>query len=205
MIKAVIFDLGRVIVPFDFQRGYATLEPLCGIPAAEIPKRIAATGLVPLFESGGIAPRDFVRELSSRLEIEIGYEHFCEIWSSIFLPYTLIPEEMLRGIARNYRLVLLSNTNPIHFEMIRENYPLLRHFHAYVLSHEVGAMKPLPLIYQRAVEAAECLPEECFFTDDMPEYVAGARAHGIDAVRFESAEQVGRELDLRGVRWHLNT
>jgi len=200
-IKAVIFDLGRVIVPFDFSRGYAKLEALCGIPAAEIPGRIGPTGLVQLLESGGIEPRDFVRELSKHLNLDTSYESFCEIWSSIFLPYTLIPESMLIGIARNYRLVLLSNTNVIHFEMVRENYPLLRHFHSYILSHEVGAMKPLPLIYRRAVEAAGCLPEECFFTDDMPAFVEGARAQGIDAVQFESAAQIEAELRKRGVNW----
>src|ERR1700733_773968 len=173
-IRAVIFDLGRVIVPFDFSRGYMRLEPLCGIPAAEIPGRIAPTDLVQRFESGGIEPRDFVRELSKHLNFETSYENFCEIWSSIFLPDTLIPEAMLRGLAQHYRLWLLSNTNPIHFEMIRETYPLLRHFHSYVLSYEVGAMKPLPLIYQRAIAEAGCRAEECFFTDDIPEYVAAA-------------------------------
>jgi FMN phosphatase YigB (HAD superfamily) len=200
-IKAVIFDLGRVIVPFDFNRGYVRLAPLCGIPAADIPGRIAPTGLVERFESGKIEPRDFVRELSTHLNLNTSYESFCEIWSSIFLPHTLIPEAMIEGIARNYRLVLLSNTNAIHFEMLRENYPLLRHFHALVLSYRVGAMKPLPLIYRRAIEAAGCLPEECFFTDDMPAYVEGARAQSIDAVRFESAEQIESELRKRGVIW----
>jgi glucose-1-phosphatase len=200
-IKAVIFDLGRVIVPFDFERGYTKLAPLCGIPAADIPGRIAPTGLVQLFESGGIEPRDFVRELSKHLNLDISYELFCEIWSSIFLPETLIPESMLIGIARRHRLVLLSNTNAIHFEMVRENYPLMRHFHAYVLSHEVRAMKPHPLIYRRAIEAAGCFPEECFFTDDIADYVEGARGQGIDAVKFESAEQIEAELRNRGVEW----
>jgi len=79
--------------------------------------------------------------------------------------------------------------------------PLLRHFHAYVLSHEVRAMKPAPLIYQRAIEEAGCLPEECFFTDDIPAYVEGARAQGIDAVKFESAAQIEAELRKRGVEW----
>ena len=200
-IKAVIFDLGRVIVPFDFNRGYTRLAPLCGIPAAEIPGRIALTGLVERFESGGIESHDFVRELSKHLNLDTSYENFCEIWSSIFLPDTLISESMIEGIGRNYRLVLLSNTNAIHFEMLRENYPVLRHFDSLVLSYEVGAMKPLPLIYQRAIEAAGCLPEECFFTDDMPAYVEGARAQGIDAVQFESAAQIEVELRKRGVKW----
>jgi glucose-1-phosphatase len=200
-IKAVIFDLGRVIVPFDFSRGYVRMEALCGIPAAEIPGRIARTGLVTRFESGGIEPRDFVRELSTHLNLDIGYESFCEIWNSIFERNTLIPETMLQGIARKYRLVLLSNTNAIHFEMVRENYPLLRHFHSLIVSYEVGAMKPSPLIYQRAIEAAGCLPEECFFTDDIPAYVEAARALGIDAVQFESAAQIEAELRKRGVEW----
>ncbi len=200
-IKTVIFDLGRVIVPFDFRRGYERIAPLCGLPAEEIPKRIGPSGLVHLFESGAIAPHDFVRRFSALLNLETSYETFCEIWSSIFLPETLIPESMVAGIARRYRTVLLSNTNPIHYAMLLENYPLLRHFHACVLSYEVGAMKPLPAMYQRAIEVAQCLPGECFFTDDMPAFVEAARVHGIDAVQFESAAQIEAELHKRGVTW----
>lgn len=199
MIKAIIFDLGKVIVPFDFQRGYTQLESLCGIPAAEIPARIRPTGLVQRFESGAVEPRDFFAQLSGHLNLETTYDHFCEIWSSIFLPETLIPECMMAELAGKKPLILLSNTNAIHFEMIRENYPILRHFRHLVLSYRVGAMKPAPLIYQKAIEAAGCRPEECFFTDDIEEYVAGAKAQGMDAVRFQSAAQIRGELRARGV------
>jgi HAD superfamily hydrolase (TIGR01509 family) len=197
--KAIIFDLGRVIVPFDFQRGYARLEPLCGIPAAEIQARIRATGLVQRFESGEIEPRNFIHQYSEQLGMTIGYEDFQEIWMSIFLPETLIPEPMLEEIARTHRLVLLSNTNRLHFEGILANYPLLRHFHQFVLSYEVGAMKPAPLIYQKAIQAAGCAPGECFFTDDIEEYVEAAKKMGIDAVQFQSAAQTRDELRRRDV------
>jgi putative hydrolase of the HAD superfamily len=196
--KAIIFDLGRVIIPFDFRRGYALLEPLCGIPAADIPARIRPTGLVQRFESGEIEPKDFVRRLSEELGMTIGYEEFQAIWMSIFLPETLIPEEMLVEIAATHRLVLLSNTNQIHFEGILANYPLLRHFHQFVLSYEVRAMKPSPIIYRKAIEAAECAPGECFFTDDIEEYVEAAKEMGIDAVQFQSAAQIREELRRRG-------
>jgi FMN phosphatase YigB (HAD superfamily) len=201
MIKAVIFDLGRVLIPFDFRRGYARLEALSGIPAAEIPARLAGSPLVADFESGKIAPRDFVDRFCSHLNVEIPYREFCDIWSSIFLPDPLIPEAMLQGIARNHRLVLLSNTNAIHFEMLVETYPLLRHFHSYVLSYKVGAMKPLPLIYERAIEEAECQPGECFFADDIEANVEAARALGMDAVQFHSAAQIEFELRKRGIKW----
>jgi putative hydrolase of the HAD superfamily len=199
LIKAVIFDLGRVIVPFDLGRGYSRIAALTGLAQAEIPERIRPTGLVERLESGSIEPREFVRQISEVLGLQCSYEEFCEIWSSIFLPATLIPEEMLVKIAARFRLVLLSNTNAIHFDMIRVNYPHLRHFHALVLSHEVGAMKPSPRIYEEAVAAAGCRPEECFFTDDIAEYVEGARRYGIDAVQFESVAQIERELHKRNV------
>ena len=53
------------------------------------------------------------------LDLRITYEQFCEIWSSIFLPEILVPESLLAGIAERYRLLVLSNTNAIHFDMVR--------------------------------------------------------------------------------------
>ena len=104
------------------------------------------------------------------------------------------------GLAGQIRV--LSNTNALHFEMLRESYGhLLRHFDDLVLSYEVRAMKPQPEIYQAAVECAGCLPEECFYTDDIAAYVAAARAMGIDGVQFHSCEQIEGELRARGIKW----
>jgi putative hydrolase of the HAD superfamily len=200
MYKAVIFDLGKVLIHFDFRRGYRMLEGHCPYPAAEIPRRIAPTDLVRRFETGLIEPRDFVAQLSEILDLRVDYEQFCDIWSSIFTD-TLVPERMLEGLAARYRLLLLSNTNAIHFEMIRKQYPLLRHFHDLVLSYEVKAMKPQPEIYRAAVERAGCRAEECFYTDDIAEYAEAARRIGIDAVQFRSAEELERELEARGIEW----
>jgi FMN phosphatase YigB (HAD superfamily) len=200
MYKAIIFDLGKVLVHFDFKRGYRALESLCPYPAADIPKRLASTGLVEQFETGLVEPRDFVRQLCEILELQVDYERFCDIWCCIFTE-TLVPESMLEGLAARYRLLLLSNTNAIHFAKVRDRYPLLRHFHDLVLSYEVNAMKPQPRIYEAVLRKAGCRPEECFYTDDIAEYVEGARRMGIDAVQFESAEQISSEMKTRGISW----
>jgi len=203
MIKAVIFDLGKVIVPFDFSRAYRAMAELCPYSPEDIPKRIGSvpTDLLRRFESGQIEPEHFVEQLCGILDLRVGYPRFCELFSSIFLADTLIPESMLEGLRRRYRLLLLSNTNAIHFPMIRQNYPLLRHFDDFILSYEVGAMKPSPRIYEEAVARARCAAGECFFTDDIAEYVAGAREAGLDAVQFQSAAQIQSELSKRGVTW----
>jgi FMN phosphatase YigB (HAD superfamily) len=198
--KAIIFDLGKVLIHFDFKRGYQALEGLCPYTVAEMRQRITATDLVERFETGLVEPEDFVKQFSGILGLQLDYDHFCRIWSSIFMD-TLIPDSMLEGLAARYKLVLLSNTNAIHFEMVREAYPLLRHFHEVVLSYEVKAMKPAPRILHEAVARAGCRPEECFYTDDIAAFIEGARREGIDAVQFESAEQIQRELRARGIVW----
>jgi len=198
--KAIIFDLGNVLVQFDFERWRQALADFCPYAAAEIRRRIAATDLVERFETGLIEPPEFVAQLSGILALDMDYADFCKLWSSIFTD-PLVPEAMLEGLAARYRLVLLSNTNAIHFEMIRENYPLLRHFHERILSYEVRAMKPRREIFQATLERCGCLPGQCFYTDDIAAYVEAARRLGIDAVQFESLAQLERELMARGIRW----
>jgi putative hydrolase of the HAD superfamily len=199
--KTVIFDLGKVIVPFDFQRGYEAMRLHCGLSPADIQSRIRETGLVGPFESGQVDASDFVEQLTRALGMNMPYDDFCQMWNVVFLPETLVKEEMVEGLKKRYRLVLLSNTNSIHFEMIRDRYPILRHFDEYVLSYRVGALKPSRRIYEAAVEKAQCEPHECFFTDDIPEYVEGARRAGIDAVQFQSAAQLEDEFRKRGIQW----
>ena len=201
MIKTVIFDLGKVIIPFDFMRGYQGLGGICGLSVPEIRSRIGSTDLVQRFECGLVEPADFVSQLSALLELRIEYNEFCRIWSSIFLPDPLIPESLLAGLSRRYKLMLLSNTNAIHFDMLEKTYPLLRHFHEKILSHEVRAMKPSPAIYREAIARAGCPAEEIFFTDDIADYVEAAKREGIDAVQFQSSEQIERELRARGIMW----
>ena len=201
MHKAILLDLGRVLIDFDFRRGYRALEGLCPYTAEEIPRRLAGTGLVGRFETGLVEPRDFVDQMCRILELKVDYDQFRGIWSSIFTDI-LIPESMLAGLGRRYRLVLVSNTNALHFEMIRETYGhLLRHFDDLVLSYEVHAMKPQPEIFQAAVERAGCRPQECFYTDDIAAYIEAARRMGIDAVAFESRMQLEGEMRRRGIEW----
>ena len=201
MIRAVILDLGNVIVPVDFSRCHAALSKVCPYPPQEVPHRIRSAGLVESFEAGRISPQKFLEEVSRVLEMKLSEAQFWELWNSIFLPETLIPEELLESLRRRQRLLLLSNTNAVHFAMARERYPLLGRFDDYVLSYEVGAVKPSPLIYREAVARSGCRAEECFFVDDIPAYVQAARQEGLDATQFFSLEQLQKELQARGISW----
>jgi len=104
MYRAVIFDLGRVLVDFDFRRGFQALEPLCPYSAEEIPERLRTTRLVEEFETGLIEPHDFVAQLAKLLDFDIAYDRFCAIWNSIFAE-TLVPDSLLESLAARYRLL----------------------------------------------------------------------------------------------------
>ncbi|MGO9896815.1 MAG: HAD family hydrolase [Bryobacteraceae bacterium] len=198
MYRAIIFDLGKVLIDFDFARGYQALEGRCPYSTAEIRRRLASTDLVERFETGLVEPHDFVSQLGNLLSLNIGYTEFCGIWSSIFGP-ALIPQPMLADLSERYRLVLLSNTNAIHYQALCQRYPLLDYFQHRVLSFEVNAMKPAAKIFQCAIEAAGCPPQQCFYTDDIAAYTEAARNLGIDAVTFESSIQLERQLLLRNI------
>src|SRR5204863_9946191 len=102
------FGFVKVFIHFDFQLGDRSLACYCPYPAAEIPKRLAGTGLVERFETGLVGPRDFVEQVSRILDLDVDYDCFCGIWSSIFTEL-LLPESLLEGLAAGYRLLLLSN------------------------------------------------------------------------------------------------
>ena len=98
---------------------------------------------------------------------------------------------------QGYRLVLLSNTNAAHFDFLTPRLPILDLFDEKILSFEVGVLKPHPKIYSAAIAAAKCPPQNCFYIDDIPEYVVAARTHGIDAEVFTDVPSLQAHLKKR--------
>lgn len=198
-VKALLFDLGRVLIPFEFNRAYRAMESLTGMQTQEIRQSLAATNLFRVFESGLMQPEEFAAAVMGVLGFRCDLPEFSRIWNSIFLPETLIPEAAIQELASRYRLIIVSNTNQLHFEMLERAYPIFRHFHGFVLSYQVQAMKPDPAFYAAALRMAECEAHECVFIDDLPENVAGAQRAGFDGIIFESFPQLLEEFKQRGL------
>jgi putative hydrolase of the HAD superfamily len=199
MIKALIFDLGRVLLNVDYDAGYARMAAFCGLSRDEIERRLRASGLSYAFESGLIPPREFARQVCELIGAAVSFEDFREIWYAVVDQGAIIPEEFIASLHRDYRLVLLSNTNELHFEMLKQRCPILSHFDACTLSYELGVQKPAEAIYRDAVAKAGCEPRECFYTDDIQEYVEAARQIGIQAAPFRGLEQLKTDLRAAGV------
>jgi HAD superfamily hydrolase (TIGR01509 family) len=199
MLKTIIFDLGNVIVPLDFPAGYAAWSAATGHAAEEIERRMQSVDLYRAYEAGEVSTPEFHAAMEELMGVRFDEPALMNLWSSIFAEPTLVDAELLIRLKQRYRLVLLSNTNDLHFRFIRRNYPIVELFDSYVLSYEVGVMKPETRIYQAAVEAARCEAGECFFTDDLAANIEAARAAGLDAEVFVDEETLRGHLGARGV------
>ena len=199
MIRSLLFDLGDVLVGLDFERAYRAFAKRSEHPPETIPHLIGATDLARPYELGEITSQQFHERFCKALAIDCDYEEFRRIWEDMFLPEPLVPEPVLEALSDKYRLVLVSNTNEIHFQSIRRRFPLLRHFDDFVLSYQVQSLKPSEKIYQEAIRVSGCTAEECFFADDKAENVQAAKRAGIDAVQFAGRGSLERHLRQRGV------
>lgn len=199
VIRTVLFDMGNVLVHFCHGRMCEQIGALCGRTGPQTREMLIESGLLWEFERGRITEEAFCRQLEHVTGTQLDIDEVRHAGSDIFTvnePIVPILDALKQG---GYRLVLLSNTSISHFNFVSQNYDVLSRFDDYVTSYEVGAVKPEPAIYEAAKHAIGCAPQECFYTDDIPQYVETAREHGFEAEVFVGAEELIGHLRDRGV------
>lgn len=201
MIKALLFDLGNVLVGLDFDRAYRAAAELGPYSVDEIRARLREANIADSYESGQMSSEAFHQRCVDLLELDLSFEQFAELWGDMFIKKPLLDDHFLEALGRRHRMVVVSNTNELHMRFIHRQYDVLRHFDDFVLSHEVGAMKPDHRFYQQALETAKARPEQCVFIDDKPENILGAETMGIRGIRFEEPGQLVAALKSIGVNW----
>jgi putative hydrolase of the HAD superfamily len=199
MLRTLLLDLGNVLVPFSHERMCRQIADLAGLEPAAVHAAIFDSGLLPPLERGQIDPPEFQRRLEGHLGLRLETEALHRAASDIFA--TDLPMRPLLDQLRHqgYRLVVLSNTSVLHYDWVRSHCDIFAPFHALVLSFQVGAVKPEPRIFERALQEIHCDPDECFYTDDIPPYVEAGRRHGLQAEVFTDVANFRRHLRERGV------
>ncbi len=195
--SAIVFDLGNVLIPFDYNiliQRINKIKPELGNKFIEYYR--SNYSIHRDFERGFISEDEFVDKLLDVLEYRIDANTFCNYYADIFK----VNEEVasLLPILKNKcKLFLLSNTDSIHQKYGWQKYDFLKHFDKLILSHEIGAVKPEEKIY-RAVEEASGYPsEEHIFIDDVDEYVEAAKKLGWDGIHFKNYNFLLSELRIR--------
>lgn len=203
-IEYIYFDLGNVILEFDHSIGLNKIAAATNQSPEKIDSIIFGSGLEDEFETGLIDANEFHSKFCLSVGREIDQAHFLNACSDIFTLNAAIMPLIGQLTAVGFQQGILSNTCSAHWKHVFAKYPFLRQsFQNYVLSYESKSMKPDAKIYQDAITASGFAPEQIFFMDDRQENIDGAIAAGMDAVQFQSANQIVAELRHRGLRFNL--
>lgn len=190
-IRAVCFDLGKVLLHFDWGIMFERIARQSPLAPGELRRRFEQHGSIPEYETGRITTEQFLagfRELFEFTGTTLALNtYFCEIFTpieeNIALAQSLVP---------HYPVGILSNTSESHIAYAEATYPFLRQIPVRIYSYAVGLMKPDRAIYEKArTRLGGFPPEENLYIDDVEANVAGAIAAGWQAI------QVPPGTDLR--------
>ena len=171
-ITTLIFDFGGVLMDLDKERCIQNFKDL-GFPDVErYLGEFLQAGIFLDMEKGILDAPAFRSEIRKKVSCELSDEQIDEAWNSFLVGMPTEKLDMLLELKKKFKLLLLSNTNPIHMAYSQEIFmqhggkPMSGYFHKRYLSYEMGLAKPDAAIFQKMVEDADLIPSECLFLDD---------------------------------------
>ncbi len=179
MIKTIIFDFGDVFINLDKS---ATIREFSKL--GEIKFTLDIQEINNLYEVGKISTSAFTKKYQELLPGTSAKE-IIKAWNSILLDFPKHRLEFLQKLAseQEYKLILLSNTNELHINWIKENISFFKTFKscfdAFYLSHEIHLRKPKADIFEYVLQQHKIRPTETLFIDDTKENTVAASKLGI--------------------------
>ena len=188
-VKAVIFDLGKVLVDFDYGIAARTLAAKSSASAEQVRAIIDQTPLLFRYESTQMTTREFFEEVRRRIGYRGNFDEFAASFGDIFTETPAMTALHAEIRARGLPTFILSNTNEIAVGHIRRNFPFFANFKDYVFSFEHGVLKPEDRIYEITEQRTGCRGGEILFLDDKPENVDAALQRGWRTICHHNAEE----------------
>lgn len=189
MIKTIIFDFGDVFLNLDKP---ATARELDKLEISHFSEEMLKQNK--LYEKGLISSEEFVSGYCESFP-KLTSEAFTSSWNAILVDFPQHRLEFLKKLKKegDYQLILLSNTNHIHIDWVKQNIPFFGEFKncfdAFYLSQEINLRKPDAEIYQYVLEKHDLKPEETLFIDDTAENTDAAAQLGIHTWNIDPAKE----------------
>ena len=197
-IKAVFFDIGNVLLRFSNKRILRKFAWAVGRHPVKVARHIWKGRIVDRIERGEVTGEEIHGLFISEFGYKGDYLKFKTLWCDHF---TLDRGSfaILKNLSGRMPTYLLSNTNALHIEHIRERYAFPALVKGSILSHELRLRKPQREIYEAALKMSQTRPEETVFIDDLEENCAGARKAGLHAIRYRGAKDLKKRLGALGL------
>lgn len=193
-IKNIIFDFGGVIFNIDYLLPIQAFKELGFSNFEELYAKAAQSNLFDQLETGQISKQEFIGGLKKLApELSLTDQQIIEAWNSILLD---IPRARIRLIhqlkSKNYKTVLLSNTNVFHveeFEKVVDKTMGIKYYQSafdeIYYSNVIGLRKPHPATFLQVCERANLDPNHTLFIDDSLQHVEGAVKAGLFAYHLD--------------------
>lgn len=196
-MKYLLWDLGGVFYGVDYQRTIAAFERLSkqSIPYSQEKQ----DEIFSLFEVGKISPQAFMQALQEKFFPHASPKEIQTAWNAMLLG-PLPNTSLLPLFAEKFSMALLSNTNALHWEIVRPQIdPFAGYFQKIFASHQIHLRKPNPEAFLHVINTLGWDPKETLFVDDSRQHVEGARKVGLHAFHLRNPSEFStlcRELGL---------
>lgn len=200
--KAIIFDLGNVLLPIDLSLTYEAFSAYSTLSALEIASIIIDKQLWVPYESGQQTDEEFRNYLRSYLCLTISDVDFDHAFSALLLDFHSGVYEWIASLNPKFHLILLSNTSSIHAERFTKvslgpkGQNLFSLFHQVYYSFEMGLVKPDLAIYQQVLNEQGFSAEEVLFFDDNVANINAAKSIGIPSFVVDPSRSLSQIQEI---------
>lgn len=195
--EAVVFDLGKVLLDFDYARFAKNVIHKCGVPVEDLLNAVNQSELLIRYESGLLTSQEFFAEVKRASKYAGEYDEFEPVFGDIFseIPEMIHLHERLRD--QGIPTYIFSNTSEMVIKHIRKTYPFFNTFTDYVFSYEHRSVKPQPRIYEVVEAKTGRAGEQLLYIDDRLENIEHGRERGWQTIyHVDKGETVKRVNDL---------
>ena len=199
MVKAVVFDLGRVLVDFDYMIAARRIAAHSKMSPEGLMAVLVRSPVFTQYERGRVTRREVFNEICRASGFNGSLEEFSVFFSDIFAEIKPMVGLHAQLRERGLATYVFSNTNDLAVEHIRRAFPFFSNFDGYVFSYEHGILKPEAGLYEVLERQSGRRAGEVLYLDDRPENIAAGAARGWRVVLQESPEKslaAVRELGL---------
>src|SRR2546425_710434 len=184
--KAVAFDLGKVLVDFDYSVAARRIAARGKLSPDDVRDFIDHSPLLFRFETGQINKEEFFAEVQAATGFRGSIDEFSQFFGDIFTPIEPMVHLHAELRKRDVSTYIFSNTNELAVGHIRKNFPFFSNFDGYILSYEHGAMKPDARLYEVVERTTGLRGADLLYLDDRPENVQTGVRRGWKAVLHET-------------------
>lgn len=189
-----VFDLGKVLVDFDYSIAAQKIAARSSKSPRDLHSFLGSSPLLVEYESGRIDRQGFYDSVRHAIGYQGSLEEFSGFFADIFseMPDTIALHAELRR--NHFKTYIFSNTNDLAVEHVRRNFPFFAEFDGYIFSYEIGAMKPLPAIYEAMEALTGRSGGDLIYFDDRAENIASALERGWRGILHETGAQTRSKL-----------